>query len=125
MKKLFIFTAAITMGFSAMAQAKNQKNKIKDKTVYDEGPKYKKNNRDDQHEYEHQKNKYSKNQPSKVRSAFNRDYPHATNVKWTKSNGYWTAAFSNGINRKYITYSANGTRVNNNHPRRLITPGIK
>lgn len=58
--------------------------------------------------------KYAKNLPSKVRAAFNNDYPNATNVTWTKGNGYWTATFPNGIYRRSVTYSANGQRVNNN-----------
>lgn len=41
--------------------------------------------------------KFSKNQPAKVRAAFQRDYPGATNVRWSKYRGDWTATFGNGI----------------------------
>jgi hypothetical protein len=65
--------------------------------------------------------KYSKNLPSKVRSSFNRDYPNATNVSWTKNEGYWTATFPNGIYRTSVTYSANGQRTTNSRRTRSKT----
>ncbi len=57
--------------------------------------------------------KYSKNIPAKVRAAFNRDFPNASNVQWTKDRGYWTANFGSGIfsRANSVTYKANGTRV--------------
>jgi len=54
--------------------------------------------------------KASKNQPTKVSSAFQRDYPNATNVYWTKYRGDWTATFGNGIWRSTAVYHANGER---------------
>ncbi|TMI64978.1 MAG: hypothetical protein E6H07_03405 [Bacteroidetes bacterium] len=54
--------------------------------------------------------KASKNQPTKVSSAFQRDYPNATNVYWTKYRGDWTATFGNGIWRSTAVYHANGDR---------------
>lgn len=53
--------------------------------------------------------KPSKNQPAKVRAAFQRDYPNATNVRWTKCRGDWTATF-NGLFRSTAVYHANGYR---------------
>lgn len=56
--------------------------------------------------------KYSKNVPAKVREAFNRDYPNASNVSWTKANGDWTATFNGAVfGQKTVTYHANGERV--------------
>ena len=54
--------------------------------------------------------KYSKNQPAKVREAFNRDYPNARNVSWTKYRGDWTATFGNGVYHSTAIYHANGER---------------
>ena len=54
--------------------------------------------------------KASKNQPAKVRAAFQRDYPNATNVYWSKYRGDWTATFRNGIWMSTAVYHANGDR---------------
>ena len=54
--------------------------------------------------------KYSKNQPSNVSAAFQRDYPYAKNVTWSKYKGDWTATFGNGIYRSTAVYHANGQR---------------
>ena len=57
--------------------------------------------------------KSAKNQPAKVRAAFQRDYPNATNVSWTKSQGDWTATFNHGglfNSRTSATYHSNGQR---------------
>ena len=54
--------------------------------------------------------KPSKNQPAKVRSAFSRDYPNATNVTWSKYRGDWTASFRNGPYWSTAIYHANGDR---------------
>ncbi len=48
--------------------------------------------------------------PNKVGISFNRDYPNATNVTWTKYRGDWTATFGNGIYRSTAVYHANGER---------------
>ena len=69
---------------------------------------------DDDDRYESRKGqKQSKNAPAKVRAAFNRDYPNATNVTWTKDRGYWTANFGSGLfaRNNTATYKANGTRM--------------
>lgn len=133
MKKILTFTLAITIALAGMAQGKsNGKGHAKKSDKYQKHADKKghddndddRDGRYDDHDgrdrdgrYETNRNntgKYSKNLPSKVRSAFNNDYPNATNVSWTKSNGYWTATFPNGVYRRSVTYAANGQRVNNN-----------
>jgi len=52
----------------------------------------------------------SKNQPAKVRAAFQRDYPNAGNVSWSKYRGDWTVSFGNGFYRSTAVYHANGER---------------
>ena len=58
----------------------------------------------------------SKNQPAKVRAAFQRDYPNATNVSWSKYRGDWTATFGNGIFMSTALYHANGDRKDTRTP---------
>ena len=58
----------------------------------------------------------SKNQPTKVRAAFQRDYPHAVNVSWSKYRGDWTASFGNGFYRSTAVYHANGERRDTRTP---------
>lgn len=60
--------------------------------------------------------KPSKNQPAKVRSSFQRDYPNATNVRWTKCRGDWTATFGNGVFSSTAVYHANGERRDTRTP---------
>lgn len=60
--------------------------------------------------------KPSKNQPAKVRSSFQRDYPYAVNVRWTKCRGDWTASFGNGLFRSTAVYHANGQRRDTRTP---------
>jgi hypothetical protein len=53
----------------------------------------------------------SRNQPAKVREAFYRDYPGATNVVWSKYHGNWTATFGSGLfGTRTAIYHANGER---------------
>lgn len=54
--------------------------------------------------------KASKNQPAKVRAAFARDYPNASNVSWSKYRGDWTATFNHDASRSTAVYHANGER---------------
>ena len=54
--------------------------------------------------------KLSKNQPAKVQQAFNKDYPNAGNVTWSKYRGDWTANFTNGIIKSTAVYHGNGGR---------------
>jgi len=63
--------------------------------------------------------KPSKNQPAKVTSSFNRDYPNAGTVRWTKCRGDWTATFNNGIWRSTAVYHANGNRKDTRTPIRV------
>jgi hypothetical protein len=58
----------------------------------------------------------SKNQPAKVRAAFQRDYPNAGNVSWSKYRGDWTASFGNGLYRSTAVYHANGERRDTRTP---------
>ncbi|HEX4875819.1 MAG TPA: hypothetical protein VFV31_04055, partial [Chitinophagaceae bacterium] len=60
--------------------------------------------------------KPSKNQPAKVRSSFQRDYPNAMNVRWTKCRGDWTTTFSGGLFRSTAVYHANGDRRDTRTP---------
>lgn len=60
--------------------------------------------------------KPSKNQPAKVRAAFQRDYPNAGNVRWTKCRGDWTATFSGSLFRSTAVYHANGERRDTRTP---------
>jgi len=60
--------------------------------------------------------KPSKNQPAKVRSSFQQDYPNASNVYWTKYRGDWTATFGNGFYKSTAIYHANGERRDTRTP---------
>ena len=60
--------------------------------------------------------KPSKNQPARVRDAFQRDYPNATNVSWSKYRGDWTATFGNGLFMSTALYHANGNRRDTRTP---------
>ncbi len=129
MKKLLILCIASTMITFGWAQGKGNG---KSKKSHDKEYKHSKKSddryeKDDDHNsdifgrkdggYDKATKKYSKNQPAKVRSAFESDYPNATNVRWTKSRGDWTATFNNGVlrNRMQVTYHANGERRDNRY----------
>lgn len=60
--------------------------------------------------------KPSKNQPAKVRASFQRDYPNAVNVRWTKCRGDWTATFNGNLFRSTAVYHANGDRRDTRTP---------
>jgi len=60
--------------------------------------------------------KPSKNQPAKVTASFNKDYPSAGNVRWTKCRGDWTATFNHGVLRSTAVYHANGNRKDTRTP---------
>ena len=56
--------------------------------------------------------------PRKVRDAFNRDYPNAKNVNWSKDRGVWSARFRrNGLfgGNATASYKANGERLSNSN----------
>lgn len=126
MKKLLLLLTMFTVGASAMAQNDKTKKAKKDK----QEKKYNKRGNDDRNNdgrYEHDNdnddnnnnngdNNSNNNAPSKVREAFNRDYPSAQNVTWTKNRGVWTASFRrSGLfgGTRTVSYEANGTRYNN------------
>jgi len=60
--------------------------------------------------------KSSKNQPAKVREAFQRDYPNASNVTWSKYRGDWAATFGNVSGTSTAVYHANGERRDTRTP---------
>lgn len=122
MKKLLLLLTMFTLGVSAMAQNDKSKKAKKEK----QEKKYKKrgnddrendgryeDNRNDNDDNNNGKNNGNNNAPSKVREAFNRDYPSAQNVTWTKNRGVWTASFRrSGLfgGTRSVSYEANGTR---------------
>jgi hypothetical protein len=52
----------------------------------------------------------SKNQPAGVSAAFQRDYPNAGAISWSKYRGDWTTTFRNGPFLSTAVYHANGER---------------
>lgn len=128
MKKILFFLTAVIISLTSMAQGKSQgKAKGKSASVHTKHSKPhstqtgKAKVKSEGHN-QHNKTiwngttggnagKYSKNQPAKVREAFSRDYPNATNVVWSKYQGDWTATFGNGLwGTKTAVYHANGER---------------
>ncbi|MBK8953172.1 MAG: hypothetical protein IPM85_13795 [Chitinophagaceae bacterium] len=151
MKKLFLFSAAVFLSFSLIAQGggggkgksknnpatgqtdnpanaqehgngKNKGNKIKDKDKEEKERLEKTKNEEhdrkvwDGVEGNESCGKLSKRQPSKVRSSFQRDYPNAVNVRWSKCRGDWTASFGNGLFQSTAIYHANGNRKDTRTP---------
>jgi hypothetical protein len=136
MKQLFLLLTAFTISLSMLAQGNSQgngKDKQKDKTDKTTGSDNSKDkekaDKEKKEKEEHDKKvwegtsdkggsgpKASKNQPAKVRSSFQRDYPNATNVYWTKYRGDWTATFGNGFYRSTAVYHANGERRDTRTP---------
>jgi hypothetical protein len=131
MKQFFIYVLIAALPFSIAAQgnsgnkgkgkdkAKEAKVKGNEKEDDDDDEKEVKENKGRKHEdviWEGTKDKGgkgpkpSKNQPAKVRAAFQRDYPNATNVSWSKYRGDWTATFRGGLYTSTAVYHANGQR---------------
>lgn len=130
--------AAIIVSLSISAQGKSgEKGKNKDKknvsvnqnkktseekqkNKVDKGDKEKKDHEskvwDGTHKDDNDGPKASKNQPAKVRAAFQRDYPNAQNVTWSKYRGDWTATFRNGVFMSTAVYHANGDRRDTRTP---------
>lgn len=115
MKKYLLLFAAVTITVTAMAQGNsqgkgkmkskhNKESKIKDKYEHEDNREWEGN------EQKTGKGKFSKNQPAKVRAAFQRDYPNANNVAWSKYKGDWTATFNSRLGRSTAVYHANGER---------------
>jgi len=128
MKHFILFLTAIFLSASLIAQGNGQ-GKGKDKQKDNGKSKTAKNKIDNTDKRSHEdiiwdgtkyKNtggpKLSKNQPAKVRAAFQRDYPNAINVRWSKYRGDWTATFGNGIFTSTAVYHANGDRRDTRTP---------
>lgn len=114
MKKLLLLLMVASVGIAgtATAQKKSKKDCGNDKNKYSK--KYDRRN-DDRYDRNGSYGKYNNNAPRQVRDAFNRDYPNASNVNWTKDRGVWTANFKrSGLfgGNSSVSYRANGQRVN-------------
>jgi hypothetical protein len=135
MKRLFLLFTAFTISLLMLAQGNSQgkgKDKQKDKTDKttgsDNSKDKEKTDKEKKELDDHNKkiwdgtsdkgsgSKPSKNQPAKVRSSFQRDYPNASNVYWTKYRGDWTVTFGNGLYRSTAIYHANGERRDTRTP---------
>ena len=133
MKKILLFFAACMIGFTMMGQGKSGdkgkgKGKSKTEKSTNQGNSEQKE-KEAKEKDEHSKKvwdgtsdkrgkgpKPSKNQPAKVRAAFQRDYPNASNVSWSKYRGDWTATFGNGLYMSTAVYHANGERRDTRTP---------
>ncbi|MBC7936908.1 MAG: hypothetical protein H7Y86_16295 [Rhizobacter sp.] len=118
MKKLLLLLsiASFGIGGTAMGQKKSKKNCDNNNKNYSK--KYDRNNDDQYNRNGSYNNKYTSNAPRKVRDAFERDYPNASNVSWTKERGVWTVSFKrSGLfgGSNSVSYQANGQRVNTNN----------
>jgi hypothetical protein len=123
MKRIILTGFAFVLSLTIISQGNSQaKSKDKSKGKSDQTEKNKEEN-DKNDRAEHERKiwegtyvnatdgpKPSKNQPSKVRASFQRDYPNATGVYWSKYRGDWTATFRNGIWMSTAVYHANGDR---------------
>ena len=131
MKQIFIYLLIAALPFSLAAQGNSGKDKGKNKDKETKVKGHEKEDDDDNDEKEIKENKSrkhedviwegtsdkggkgpkpSKNQPAKVRAAFQSDYPNATYVTWSKYRGDWTATFRNGAYTSTAVYYANGER---------------
>ena len=124
MKKLLVFSMALLSLTASYAQKSKAKNKSSE-TTREEARKVILGNEEEKKEKKSSGTsifegtsgtsntgggKPSKNQPAKVRAAFQADYPNASNVTWSKYRGDWTATFSNGGVTSTAVYHANGQR---------------
>ncbi len=134
MKNFFLLITAFIFSLAVIAQGKRgDKEKEKGKSKIEKSQNQKTNEEKEAKEKklkdEHSKKvwdgtsdkrgkgpKPSKNQPAKVRDAFQRDYPNASNVSWSKYRGDWTATFRNGLARSTAVYHANGERRDTRTP---------
>lgn len=121
---LFVTALSITISAQGNSQAKAKGNdKSTNVATVDKTNSNEKNDKDSKDRGTHEKKiwegtytkanggpKPSKNQPAGVRVAFQRDYPNATNVYWSKYRGDWTATFRNGLLMSTAVYHANGDR---------------
>ncbi|RYD74789.1 MAG: hypothetical protein EOP53_17630 [Sphingobacteriales bacterium] len=135
MKKLLLLLMVASFGIAGTATA--QKNSKKHSGYHKNKHGKKHDRRDDDRDYSNRRDddrrydndrwddnydrrnaNYNNNAPRKVRDAFNREYPNANNVTWTKDRGVWTASFKNGGlfgGRRTVSYAANGRKVDNNN----------
>lgn len=123
MKQYLLLFAAVAIVVTGMAQGNSQgKGKGKMKAKASKETKFKVKNGDDINNGVWAGTRYSaeakpsKNQPAKVRAAFQRDYPNAGNVLWSKYRGDWTATFNSGWGRSTAVYHANGQRKDTRTP---------
>ena len=135
MKKFLLVVTGFILSLTVIAQADKSdnakgKNKSKEtKTAKQETEQKQKEAKDKKQHDEHNKKIWdgtsdkggkgpvlSKNQPAKVRAAFQRDYPNAGNVTWYKYRGDWTASFGNGLFMSTAVYHANGERRDTRTP---------
>ena len=135
MKKFFLLSTGLMLGLTMIAQGNSDNGKGKDKSKNEKPAKQgsseqkEKAANEKKQQDEHSKKIWdgtsdkngkgpmlSKNQPAKVRAAFQRDYPNAANVSWYKYRGDWTASFGNGFYRSTAVYHANGERRDTRTP---------
>jgi predicted small lipoprotein YifL len=144
MKKVFFAFTAIVICLAVTAQGNSgnkgkDKQKDKDKPVQTASKYNEQQAKNDKHDRlvwdgisDNSCMKTSKNQPAKVRAAFQRDYPLASVIRWTKCRGDWTATFGNGLWMSTAVYHANGDRRDtrtpigrDNIPRRVLDEILK
>ncbi|MEO7923319.1 MAG: hypothetical protein ABIR30_06555 [Chitinophagaceae bacterium] len=144
MKKIILIITATFFSFAVSAQGNSGKKEKSKGNTSQPGTQGKSNGKDNTAQYsDHDRKvwegigdnscfKVSKNQPAKVRSSFQRDYPFAVNVRWTKCRGDWTATFNNTLFRSTAVYHANGDRrdtrtpiLRDNLPRRVLDEILK
>ena len=135
MKKFFLLSTGFIFSLMMMAQGNSDNGKGNDKSKNEKTTKQvsseqkEKEAKEKKHQDEHNKKIWagtsdkngkgpmpSKNQPTKVSAAFQRDYPNAGNVSWSKYRGDWTASFGNGWYRSTAVYHANGERRDTRTP---------
>ncbi len=126
-KYILLFVISAGLCFNASAQQEDKKGNGK---VHGKEKQEKHDDKDDDDQYDDKDGqkkhgstrrddksgqKYAKNAPAKVRLAFKRDFPNASNVSWTKNKNIWTASFSGSVfGTRQASYTANGTRVKSN-----------
>lgn len=119
MKQLLIFLFTFTLSITVSAQGKSKGNNKPQNITNKNNDKDKDTKERTDHEKKIWEGTYtntndgpkpSKNQPAKVRAAFQRDYPNASNFYWSKYRGDWTATFRNGLWMSTAVYHANGDR---------------
>ena len=136
MKKFFLLSIGFIFSLTMIAQGNSDNGKGNDKSKNEKTAKQvnseqkEKEAKEKKHQDEHNRKIWdgtsdnsgkgpmpSKNQPTKVRTAFQRDYPNAGNVSWSKYRGDWTASFGNGLYyRSTAVYHANGERRDTRTP---------